>query len=229
MLARRTEPELMTGEAQVRAYAAADFSAPHANVVGWFQRMFPALPQRAAVADLGCGPADIAIRIAGLRPGFSIDAIDGSRAMLDCAEEAVGKAGLTGRVRLIQATLPAPSLPPLHYDVVVSNSLLHHLHEPQTLWETIKSIAKPGGRVFIADLKRPGSKRAAAGMVERYAADEPEILRRDFYNSLLAAFTPQELQAQLAEARLSFKIEEISDRHLIVWGSLPQAGGAAGK
>ncbi len=219
----------MIGEAQVRAYAAADFSAPHANVVGWFQRVFPSLPQKAVIADLGCGPADIAIRIAGLQPGFSIDAIDGSRAMLDCAEAAVGKAGLTGRVRLVQATLPAPSLPSLHYDVVVSNSLLHHLHEPQTLWGTIKRIAKPGGRVFIADLKRPGSERVAAGMVERYAAGEPEILRHDFYNSLLAAFTPQELQAQLTEARLDFELRSVSDRHLIVWGTLPEAGNTAEK
>ena len=210
----------------MRAYAAADFSEPHANVVGWFQRVFPSLPQTAMVADLGCGPADIAIRIAGLQPGFNVDAIDGSRAMLDCAERAVKDVGLTKRVRLIQATLPAPSLPSLHYDVVASNSLLHHLHEPQTLWETVKSIAKPGGRVFVADLKRPDSERAAAGIVDRYAAGEPEILRRDFYNSLLAAFTPQELQAQLTEARLDFKMESISDRHLIVWGTLPEVESA---
>lgn len=226
MLARRPEPELMTGEAQARAYAEADFSEPHSNVVGWLCRVFPSLPQKAEVADLGCGPADIAIRIAGLQPGFRIDAIDGSRAMLDYAAKAVEGAGLAGRVRLIQAVLPSASLPASHYDVVVSNSLLHHLHEPQVLWETIRHVAKPGARVFIADLKRPDSERAAAAMVERYAADEPEILQRDFYNSLLAAFTPREIEAQLGAAGLDLQIETISDWHLIVWGALAESGNA---
>ncbi len=215
----------MTGRAQVSAYAAADFSVPHSNILRRFRRAFPSLPQTAAVADLGCGPADIALRLAGLYPGFSIDAIDGSRAMLDCAEEAVRGANLSARVRLLQAVLPDPTLPSSHYDVIVSNSLLHHLHDPQTLWKTIKAIAKPGACVFIADLRRPDSERAAAKMVEEYAANEPAILQHDFYHSLLAAFTPQELHAQLAAAKLDFEIEPLGDRHVLIRGTLATARG----
>ncbi len=210
----------MTGAAQAKAYAAADFSAPHSNLMRLFQQTFPSLPAAAAVADLGCGPADVAIRIAGLYPGFSVEAIDGSRAMLDCAETAVKNAGLGGRVRLLQAILPDPSLPRGRYDVVVSNSLLHHLHDPQTLWNTIKTIAKLKARVFISDLRRPDSERAATRMVREYAATEPGILQRDFYRSLLAAFTPRELHKQLTAADLNFNVAPVGDRHLIVWGTL---------
>jgi hypothetical protein len=43
-------------------------------------------------------------------------------------------------------------------------------------------------------------------------------LRRDFYNSLLAAFTVEEVRLQTADLNLT--VEEISDRHLFVYGSI---------
>ena len=46
------------------------------------------------------------------------------------------------------------------------------------------------------------------------------MLKEDFYNSLLAAFTPAEVEDQLAAAGLSLEIETISDRHLLVSGRL---------
>jgi hypothetical protein len=56
-------------------------------------------------------------------------------------------------------------------------------------------------------------------MVGQYAAGEPEILKRDFYNSLLAAFTPQEVEAQLAGAGLNLSVDVISDRHMVIHGT----------
>jgi hypothetical protein len=47
------------------------------------------------------------------------------------------------------------------------------------------------------------------------------MARRDFFNSLLAAFTPREIEAQLRQAGSShLEVEVISDRHLIVYGRL---------
>jgi hypothetical protein len=53
----------------------------------------------------------------------------------------------------------------------------------------------PGAPVLVMDLMRPASPAAAEALVEQYAAGEPEVLRRDFYNSLLAAFEPGEVRA----------------------------------
>ena len=56
-------------------------------------------------------------------------------------------------------------------------------------------------------------------LVNEFSAGEPEILRRDFYNSLVAAFEPEEIATQIADAGLDeLLIERISDRHLIVFG-----------
>ena len=51
----------------------------------------------------------------------------------------------------------------------------------------------------------------------RYSRDEPEVLRRDFYNSLLAAYRPEEVREQLDRAGLKrLRVEAVSDRHWLV-------------
>jgi hypothetical protein len=58
--------------------------------------------------------------------------------------------------------------------------------------------------------------------VAREAGGEPEILQRDFFYSLCAAYTPDEVRAQLASAGLAhFAFESVSDRHWIAYGALP--------
>jgi SAM-dependent methyltransferase len=59
------------------------------------------------------------------------------------------------------------------YDLILSNSLLHHLHEPQVLWRSMRAAAKPGAFVLVMDLMRPASAGWAAALVETYAADAP--------------------------------------------------------
>ena len=70
-------------------------------------------------------------------------------------------------------------------------------------------------------LLRPDSPEEAQAIVDRYAAKEPEILRRDFYRSLLASFTEDEVAAQLAEINLSrLIVDVVDDRHWVVSGIL---------
>jgi hypothetical protein len=78
---------------------------------------------------------------------------------------------------------------------------------------------KPGSPVLVMDLLRPDSPEEAQAIVDRYAAGTPGILRRDFYNSLLAAFTEDEISAQLARMNLTRLIVDVpDDRHWVVGG-----------
>ena len=72
------------------------------------------------------------------------------------------------------------------------------------------------------DLLRPDSRERAQQLVDCYAANEPDVLRRDFYNSLLAAYRLEEISAQLAAAglALALRVEVVSDRHFIAFGRL---------
>ena len=218
---RQPEPDLMNGEEQALAYAQADFAEPHENFVELFKQSFPGQIIDGDVLDLGCGPGDVIIRFAKHFPHSQMLAVDGAESMLALGQKAVDAADLSNRITLQKAYLPTDSLPEKNYQTIISNSLLHHLQDPQVLWQTIKQYASKGTRVFIMDLMRPRSESAAKELVEEYARDEPEILQHDFYHSLLAAYTVGEVEEQLErEALLELSVKPVSDRHMIVTGVL---------
>ena len=85
----------------------------------------------------------------------------------------------------------------------------------------LKNSTKTGGNFFVMDLLRPDSIENAHKIVTEYAADESKQLRIDFYNSLLASYTTEEVQKQLLESKIeNFNIQQITDRHFIVFGSM---------
>jgi len=217
---RVTEPELMDEPSQAEAYAAADFAEAHERIVAGFAVYFPGVEVAGHVLDLGCGPGDISFRFAVRFPGASVTGVDGSPAMIELARQRQAReTGSGDRVRFIEALIPEAPLPAGPYAAIISNSLLHHLHRPAVLWEAIAAHASAGTRIYVADLRRPPTTAVARRMVESYAVGEPEVLRRDFYHSLCAAFEPREVEAQLEAAGLSeLAVAVIGDRHLVVHG-----------
>lgn len=219
MMERVPEPELMEEEEQARAYSMADFEAPHEAFVRESERAFHE-PLQGQILDLGCGPGDITVRFAKRHPGCSLLGIDGSEAMLKYGRERVEREELTERVRLRRVFLPTKELEQA-FDGAISNSLLHHLERPEVLWQSLKQCVRRGSPVFVMDLLRPGSRQEAEALVEAYSGDEPEVLRRDFFLSLCAAYRVDEIEEQLATQGLAhLRVEVISDRHWVVYGRL---------
>ncbi len=217
---RVPEPEIMDDPRQALAYARADFSEVNQRFADQVLARLGGRPA-ARVVDLGCGPADIPVRLAAAAPGLSVVGVDASLPMLRLAREAVAGRRLAGRVTLVCARVPALPLPARGFDVVVSNSLLHHLPDPATLWRAVAGLGRPGAVVHVMDLFRPASVDEARRIVERAAGDADPILKEDFFNSLLAAFTPEEVRAQLDAAGLShLACRVVSERHLLVHGTL---------
>ncbi len=216
---RTLEPELMEDVAQARAYAQADFAEENQGFVDRFRDYFPDWSS-GHVVDLGCGPGDIPIRFLRAYPEARVTAVDASRPMLDLAAEAVAAAGLTNYITLRCERFQSVVLSE-QADVLLSNSLLHHIPNPLQFWFRLKQLAKPGARILVIDLLRPESAEAAEALVEQYAAGEDPILKRDFYHSLLASFTEDEVAAQLAEMNLSRLLIDVpDDRHWVVGGTI---------
>ena len=204
---------------QAEAYAAADFESAHAMYPVLFAKKFARRPRRALALDLGCGPCDVVIRFAKANPGYTFHAVDGSAEMLRQARRFVTRHALSRRIKLVEGFIPGAPIPKQTYDVILSSSFLHHLHEPQVLWQTVCERAKSGTIVFVCDLRRPATKAKARALVRKYAGSDAAVLKQDFYNSLLAAFTPAEVRRQLKAAGLrGLKVEIISNRHLLVYG-----------
>jgi ubiquinone/menaquinone biosynthesis C-methylase UbiE len=211
----------MNDEAQALAYAQADFDEPHNMFIQAFKDIFPGFKVSSHILDLGCGSADISIRFAQTYPDCEIDGLDGAPRMLAQGKLAIQKTQLQDRIHLLEGMLPGAILPHDNYDVIISNSLLHHLHQPDVLWQSIQKFGVPGTRVFIMDLMRPETEKVAREFVDLYARDEPQVLREDFYHSLCAAFLPEEIQSQLNVAGLTqLDVKVLSDRHIAVSGLL---------
>ena len=88
---RIPEPELMTTQEQVDAYAHADFTSGDARTVDLVAQLIEKtgpLPENPVIIDLGCGPGNIAIRLAEVLPNAQVVGIDGSEPMLAVASNA---------------------------------------------------------------------------------------------------------------------------------------------
>jgi 2-polyprenyl-3-methyl-5-hydroxy-6-metoxy-1,4-benzoquinol methylase len=214
---RVLEPELMDDPEQAFVYARADFEKENQGFVDRFREYFPEFTE-GHIIDLGCGPGDIPVRFARALSSCRITGVDASEPMIGLAGAAVSQAGLADRItfcceRFQTVSLGEPA------DAAISNSLLHHVPNPLQFWYRLRQLVRPGSPVLVMDLFRPDSPEEAQDIVDRYAAKEPEILRRDFYHSLLAAFTEDEVAAQLAEMNLSrLIIDVVDDRHWVVSG-----------
>jgi trans-aconitate methyltransferase len=217
---RILEPELMDDEDQAEAYAHADFEEPHSRIIELFEAKFPHTEIEGPILDLGCGPGDVTFRFARCFPGAPIDAIDGSAAMIRLANSRKADENATGKnITFIESLIPGNAIPREKYSLIVSTSFLHHLHDPSVLWKTILKHAECGTKIFVCDLFRPKSSEVALRIVNQYSGSEPEVMKRDFYNSLLAAFEPDEVEQQLSAAGLSeLTVKMVSDRHVIIFG-----------
>ncbi len=215
---RVLEPEVMDVPDQAIAYANADFSDSNAAYVRDLIAMFGDDLQHAV--DLGCGPGDVVIRVARSQPLARLTAVDASPAMLSIASEAVGRAGLTERIHLVQGRIPGLPIPPRSFTAILSKDMLHHMHDPQALWQEVQRLGRSGAAVYIMDLMRPASPDLAVEIVERVAPGGDPLLKTDFYNSLCAAFTISEVHDQLKSAGLALDVEQVSERHMRISGRL---------
>ena len=218
---RIPEPELMTTQEQVDAYADADFSSGDSRTVALVEQLLDEtgpLPKDPLIVDLGCGPGNITIRLAEFLPNAQVIGIDGSEPMLAVAKQRSIRTSNNLKFIRLQLHDIEVELKDLA-DLVVSNSLLHHLKKPDLLWSVTQSIAKPGCRVLHRDLRRPTSLAEVHRLQQQHLPIAPSVLIQDFTASLVAAYTTDEVNQQLRRAEMNrAKARSEDDRYLVVSG-----------
>jgi ubiquinone/menaquinone biosynthesis C-methylase UbiE len=110
------------------------------------------------VLDVGCGTGGVTIP-AKQRVGKTGEAsgIDPAPEMIALARQKAIRAGLEIDFRLgVIESLPFPDET---FDVVTSSLMMHHLPEHVQVkgLAEIRRVLKPGGRILIADMKRPSN------------------------------------------------------------------------
>jgi ubiquinone/menaquinone biosynthesis C-methylase UbiE len=227
-LPRTLEPEVMDTEEEARDYDAMD----HAEVNARFcDDLLAAGPRPGRVLDVGTGTALIPIALCGRDARFEVDAIDLAGEMLALAERNVARAGLVGRVRVARMDAKATPWEAGSFDVVMSNSIVHHIPEPGQMLAEAWRLVRPGGLLFVRDLERPDDDRRVAELVARYAPipDAPtgvramhERQRGLFEASLRAALTADEVRATVAPLGIpGDAVRSTSDRHWTLTGVKP--------
>ncbi|ERT04234.1 methyltransferase domain protein [Lyngbya aestuarii BL J] len=171
-------------------------------------------PTTAQVLDLGTGTARIPILIAQQRPQWQLIAIDLSENMLKIGQQNVERSGVQTQVKLER--VDAKQLPYLEeqFDLVISNSIIHHLSNPIPFLRELKRVLKPKGGILLRDLLRPVDQVTRDHLVEHYAGECNEHQRQLFRDSLQAAFTLEEVSQMITEVGFEgVKIYQSSDRH----------------
>ena len=215
-LPRTLEPEVMDTEEEARDYDAMD----HREVNGRFCEDLLALhPRPSRVLDVGTGTALIAVALCARAPGAHIEAIDLAEHMLARAATHVERAGLGGRIHLARADAKATGMTDGGFDAVMSNSLVHHIPEPEGVLREMWRLLGPGGLLFVRDLARPREEAEVAALADRYApAPPPDAAavrqRKLFVDSLRAALTADEVRAMAAPLGIpAGAVSMTSDRH----------------
>jgi ubiquinone/menaquinone biosynthesis C-methylase UbiE len=220
MMQRTPEPERMTEEEEL-FYAKADYSAPHEALA---REIYATVGAGAKWAlDIGCGPGDVLLRLRKLASDWVLVGADISARMLSIASEDEARRLTASEtpINWIVTNGKRIAMPDATFDVIISNSVLHHVADPILFWSEIGRLSKPGTEVFVRDLRRPADEAEARSIIERNIPNEYEVVKAHYFTSLLSSYTCAEVENQLRDAGLvGLSVIEIEDRYLSVQGSL---------
>jgi ubiquinone/menaquinone biosynthesis C-methylase UbiE len=208
---RIPEPEVMDNWEEAREYDAMDFTQVNQE----FTELAIELgPETGLILDAGTGTARIPILIAQRRSQWQITGIDLSANMLFIGNQNVEQAGLEQKFKLEQIDSKQLPYPDATFDMVISNSIVHHLTNPLLFFQEIQRLLKPQGGIFLRDLTRPSSETELNSLVEQYARDCNEHQKKLFRDSLNAAYTLDEIINFIESVGLeNMRIYQSSDRH----------------
>jgi ubiquinone/menaquinone biosynthesis C-methylase UbiE len=212
MLPRILEPELMDTADDAREYDTMDHTAVNAQFV---TDLLQSLSDWSTpILDLGAGTAQIPIELCRRAPHVRITAVDAAESMLALARENIADAGLSGRIELVLADAKTLPFPVAAFPAVISNSILHHIAEPQQVIAEALRVAEPGGLQFHRDLCRPEDEAQLNRIVTIYAGAANAYQQKLFGDSLRAALTVEEVRDFVAAFGFAREtVQTTSDRH----------------
>ena len=203
----------MEQKEQAYAYANADFS--NSNKL-FLEKLFEfcSITDETKILDVGCGDGEIPIEIYK-KTKSKITVLDGSSAMLDEFSKKMSVNNVDD-IKIIKRRYEDTHLSEKSFDILISNSVLHHVKSPKKFWEKSFNLVRQQGQIVLMDLFRPSSEHELLTILDKYGGNNP-VLLNDFENSLRAAYTPYEVECQLSSfPSISSSVKAISDRHFFV-------------
>jgi ubiquinone/menaquinone biosynthesis C-methylase UbiE len=224
MLKRVLEPEVMDDAQAARTYDEMDHSEVNRVFV---DDLLQTGDIEGDILDLGTGTAQIPVELCKRIDNCRVMASDASYHMLDLARYQLEIASLTDRIQLDMADAKQMPYESEMFDIVISNSIVHHIPDPIVVLQGAIRVTKPGGLLFFRDLMRPDTEEQLDQIVEKYSGKESEHAQQLLRDSLHAALNLAEIREMITE--LGFDpdtVQATSDRH---WTWIARRVGRASK
>jgi ubiquinone/menaquinone biosynthesis C-methylase UbiE len=148
------------------------------------------------VLDLGCGPANQLVQVARLNPQARFTGLDASGEMLARARKTITRCGVSNVDTVLGDMTTLAQFPNATFDCVISTMSLHHLPNETALGAAMRAarrVLKPGGGLYLIDFGRLRRLATQRFFAEDHSDIQPEKFTHDYFNSLRAAFSAEEL------------------------------------
>jgi ubiquinone/menaquinone biosynthesis C-methylase UbiE len=149
--------------------------------------------------EIGPGPGYLGLEWLKATQGTTLTGVDISADMVALAEKNAREYGLSERSEYVHTSAERIPFADGTFDAVFSNGSLHEWANPIKTFNEIGRVLKPGGRVFISDLRRdlPGYIKWVM-----WFSTQPRVIRPYLLSSIGAAYTVDELRELIRGTRL---------------------------
>ena len=223
-LQRKLEPEVMDSAEDASEYNEMDHSEVNQAFVDellaflgtneGFKSRLDDEGDLVGVLDVGTGTALIPALLCDQHAAFKVMAVDMAVNMLELASYNVHASLRGDQIELVQADAKDLGYESEMFDVVISNSIVHHIHDPKQCVAEMVRVVQPGGAIFVRDLMRPESMETLESIVQTYAGDATEYCQQLFHQSLHAALTLDEMRQLVLDCGWNPDgVQATSDRH----------------
>lgn len=142
------------------------------------------------VLEVGPGPGYLGLEWLKKTEGTKLTGLDISPDMIAIANRNAGEYGLTDRVEYVKSSGEKMPFEDNNFNAVFTNGSFHEWAQPEKTLDEIWRVLKPGGNLFISDLRRDMGPFIKGFM---WLATRPKKIRPGLLTSIAAAYTPPEL------------------------------------
>ncbi len=149
--------------------------------------------------EIGHGPGYLGLEWLKQTENTTLTGFDISPDMSTLAQRNAQEYGMAARAEYRLGNCNHLSFDDNTFNAVFANGSLHEWAEPQSAFNEIWRVLKPGGRYFISDLRRDMNFLMLGFL---WLGVRPTAMRPGLLTSVGAAYTPDELRALLSQTRL---------------------------